>query len=402
MILLTEFVRKKRKDRDMKPKKTISKWVYYFTLIVASILVYKFVNDFGALCELLGRIISVIMPFIIGIIVAYLFYRPVSFLEKLLNKNKLLAKFSRPASVFAVYLVAIALIVLLINVVVPPIKESTEDLFKNLPTYVDMAKEHINKSPDDSILKQINIEEIEKRVTEFDLASLLSTEKLLEYANKVIGVFGVVFNIFVTIIISIYILLQRKDIKDFLKKLGKSLFETPNYKRVSKYFKESNRIFLNFIYCQIIDGIIIGILASIAMSIIGVKYAILLGFCIGLFNIIPYFGAIIAIAAAVLVTLFTGGIQQAAIMAITVIILQQIDANIINPKILGDGLKISPILVIFAVTIGGEFFHVMGMFLAVPIVAIIKLLVMDFIEIRGKLKVYRKKYENSVKRDAEI
>ena len=76
-------------------------------------------------------------------------------------------------------------------------------------------------------------------------------------------------------------------------------------------------------------------------------------------------------------------------MAITVIIIQQIDSNIINPKILGDGLKISPILVIFAVTIGGEFFGVLGMFLAVPIIAIIKLLITDFVEIRSKIKMYR-------------
>lgn len=374
----------------MKPKKTISKWVYYFTLIIASILVYKFVNDFGALCRLAARIISVIMPFIMGIIVAYLFYKPVSFLEKFLNKNKITSKISRPASVFITYIVAILLVVILINVVVPPIKESTVDLVNNLPTYIKMAKDYINKSPENSILKQVNIDEIEKRVQSFDVTTLFSVEKIIEYANKVIGVFGVIFNIFVTIIISIYILLQRRDIKEFLKKLGKALFEAPTYRRVSKYFKESNKIFLNFIYCQILDGIIIGILASIAMSIIGVKYSVLLGFCIGLFNIIPYFGAIIAIGAAVLVTIFTGGIKQAAIMAVTVIILQQIDANIINPKILGDGLKISPILVIFAVTIGGEFFGVMGMFLAVPVIAIIKLIIMDFIQIRQKIKRYKK------------
>ena len=162
------------------------------------------------------------------------------------------------------------------------------------------------------------------------------------------------------------------------------MFDESAYTRLSKYFTTSNKILLDFIYCQIIDAIIIGILVSIALTIIGVKYSILLGFFIGLFNIIPYFGAIIAIAVAVLITVFTGGVQQALIMAVTVIILQQIDANIINPKILGDGLKISPILVIFAVTIGGEFFGVIGMFLSVPVIAILKLLIVDFIEIREK------------------
>ena len=117
-----------------------------------------------------------------------------------------------------------------------------------------------------------------------------------------------------------------------------------------------------------------------------IKYAPLLGFFIGLFNMIPYVGAIIAVAISAVITLITGGLTQAIWMLIVVIILQQIDANIINPKILGDGLKISPILVIFAVTIGGEFFGVIGMFLSVPVIAILKLLIVDFIEIREKKK----------------
>lgn len=111
-----------------------------------------------------------------------------------------------------------------------------------------------------------------------------------------------------------------------------------------------------------LDAIVVGILTAIAMSIIGVKYAVLLGFMIGLFNLIPYFGAIIAVAVAILITIFTGGIGQAIIMAIVVIVLQQIDANIINPKILGSSLSISPLLVIFAVTIGWSIFGVLGCF----------------------------------------
>ena len=366
--------------------KSISKWFYYFTLGMALIFVYKFVSDFGALWDLAKRVISVIMPFIMGIIVAYLFYRPITFLERILNKNKALEKISRPVSIFAVYIIAILLIILLINCVMPPIKESIQELVNNYPNYIEDAKNYVANADENSILKKVNVQEIINKVQSFDIGTYLSTDRILGYINTVIVVFGAVFNIFVTIVISIYILLQRKEIKEFLKKLGKSLFDEPAYTRLSKYFTTSNKILLDFIYCQIIDAIIIGILVSVALSIIGVKYSILLGFFIGLFNIIPYFGAIIAIAVAVLITVFTGGVQQALIMAVTVIILQQIDANIINPKILGDGLKISPILVIFAVTVGGEFFGVIGMFLSVPVIAILKLLIVDFIEIREKKK----------------
>ena len=115
-----------------------------------------------------------------------------------------------------------------------------------------------------------------------------------------------------------------------------------------------------------------------------VKYAALLGFTIGLFNLIPYFGAIIAIGIAAIITFITGGLSQALIMLVVIIILQQIDANIINPKIIGDSLKISPILVILSVTIGGAYFGIIGMFLGVPVIAILKILVNDYIDNKPK------------------
>ena len=385
----------------MKQKKGISKWLYYFLLGTALILVYKFVSDFSTLCEIVKRVISVIMPFIMAIILAYLFYKPVAFFERNFKKNRILSKIARPLSVFLTYSIAILLIVLLINWVIPPIKNSTTELINNLPTYLENTQKTIENAEEDSILKKLDIKAIKDSITNIDVKSFISTERILDYAGKVIGVFGVVFNIFVTIVVSIYLLLQRGAIKEFLKKCAKAMFDSPTYARVNKYFDKSNHILLDFIYCQIIDGIIVGVLVSIAMSIIGVKYGIVLGTFIGLFNIIPYFGAIIAIVISVFITLFTGGINQALIMAVTVIILQQIDSNIINPKILGDGLKISPVLVIFAVTVGGEFFGIIGMFLSVPIVAIIKVLIMDFIEIRIKIKSYRKKLEENSKIEIE-
>ena len=122
------------------------------------------------------------------------------------------------------------------------------------------------------------------------------------------------------------------------------------------------------------------------MSLLGVKYAVLLGFIIGLLNIIPYFGAIVGVIIAIIITIFTGGLGQALWMALIVIVLQQIDANIINPKILGTSLNLSPILVIFAVTVGGTYFGVIGMFLGVPVIAFLKLILQDFISIKLKNK----------------
>ena len=106
---------------------------------------------------------------------------------------------------------------------------------------------------------------------------------------------------------------------------------------------------------------------------------------------IPYVGAIIATVIAAIITLITGGLSQTIWMLIVTIILQQIDANIINPKIVGQSLKISPLLVLFAVTVGGAYFGILGMFLAVPVVAVVRILVDDYLNF--KLAIKKKKKE---------
>lgn len=125
----------------------------------------------------------------------------------------------------------------------------------------------------------------------------------------------------------------------------------------------------------------------------GIKYAPLLGFFIGLFNMIPYVGAIIAVAISAVITLITGGLTQAIWMLIVVIILQQIDANIINPKIVGQSLKVSPLLVIFAITVGGAYFGMLGMFLAVPVSAVVRILVEDYVDFKLAEKIKKKETE---------
>ena len=126
-----------------------------------------------------------------------------------------------------------------------------------------------------------------------------------------------------------------------------------------------------------------------------VKFAPLLGFFIGLFNMIPYIGAIIAVTISAIITLITGGVYQTIWMLLIVIILQQIDANIINPKIVGQSLKISPLLVIFAVTVGGAYFGILGMFLAVPVIAVIKIVIEDYVDYKLAVKKHQKMMEKN-------
>ena len=373
-------------------KRNFSKWMYYFLLAVAIIFVYKFLDNVAVIGQAISRFFDVITPFLAGALLAYLLYIPASRIEKQFQKSKkkIIKKRARGISVFIIYVLAIALIILLVNVILPVVIDSVIELVSNFQNYWNVAMEKLGTLPDDSILKSKQAEEIVKSVGDsiqnIDFSQYISTDKITGYIKSVIGVASGIFDVFVSFAVSVYILLQRGQIMNFLRKLTMAIFDEKTCDKIEKYVDSTNRIFFKFISGQIIDGIIVGILVTIGMSIIGVKYAILLGFMIGLFNIIPYFGAIVAVAISVLITLITGGISQTLIMAIVVIILQQIDSNIINPKIIGNSLEISPLLVIFAVTVGGAYWGVLGMFLAVPVAAVLKIIIDDWVEFKNSKK----------------
>lgn len=366
----------------MEEKKKGLKWFYWFSLGIAIIVVYKLLDNFEQITNWVGGLFEILMPFIIGLLIAYLFYIPCKKIEDLYKKSKKvkwISKKARILSIITAYIIAILLIVVVLNFIIPTISKSIVDFVANFGTYYNNTINAINNLPEDSILKSEFVLKAVQGINEMDLKQYLNIEKLTEYAKGAIGVVNSVFDIFVSLIVSVYLLLERTKILNFLKKLASAILKKDIYNIVGRYFNKSNEVFFKFVSSQVLDAIIVGTLTSIAMAILGVKYAVLLGFIIGLFNLIPYFGAIVAVIIAIIITIFTGGLGQAILMAIIVIILQQIDANIINPKIIGNSLSISPLLVIFAVTVGGAYFGVLGMFLAVPVFTVIKLLIEEYI-----------------------
>ena len=358
------------------------KWVYWFLFAVAVIMVYKALDNFSDVMGVIGTFFEVIAPFLAGIFIAYLLYLPCKYFEKKYKKTKVkfINKKARILGVATVYIIAILIIVLLTMFIFPIIFESVVDLINNIPGYYEIAVEKLNHLPEDSFWNSDLLNQIIESIEELDLKQFFQFDKIMAYVGSAVSAVFSIVDIFIALIVSIYILVERSEIMNFLRKLATAIFPKRTYNHLGKYFDDSNTIFFKFIASQFMDAVIIGILVSIALTIMGVKYGIVLGFFIGLFNMIPYFGAIIATVISAIITIITGGLSQAIWMLIVVIILQQIDANIINPKIVGKSLKISPLLVIFSVTVGGAFFGVLGMFLAVPVIAVIKILVEDYVE----------------------
>ncbi len=374
----------------MKKDNQITKWLYWFTLAIAIIIIYKLLDNFTAIGQFLSNLFAILMPFLMGILIAYILYTPCKKVEECFQKTKfkLLRKRAKGFSIFTVYLIIVIILFILINVILPPIIMSISDLLNNLPNYYNNIINTLNNLPEDSFLVKINAQDIVRKIAEIDLGKYISIEYITTYIKSVINFATGIFDVFVTIIISIYTLAEKDRIIKFLKKFASTLCKEETYELISTYFQRTNGIFFNFISGQVIDAIIIGFVTTVAMIIMGVKYATLLGFLIGLFNLIPFFGAIVAVAIAIFITICTGGIWKAFWLAIVVIFLQQIDANIINPKIMSDKLKISPILVIFSVAFAGAYFGVLGMFLAVPVITMLKLIVNDYLDYKAEKKKY--------------
>lgn len=359
-------------------------------LIIAIIVVffYKMLDNFSNIQEWFVSFMKILKPFMVGLLLSYILYIPCKKIECLLNKSKIkiIAKKSRGLSVVLTYILLVLILIVVINCIFPILKESFIELFNNIPNYYDIIVNKISEIPQDSFLNNDTVKDVISEVQNVDVKQFININngKIVEYAKNLINVFLGLFDLFVATVVSVYILLQRTTIINFLRKLTRAIFKKETFDAIDKYFIRANQVFFTFITSQLLDAIIVGILTTVAMIILKVKYAFLLGFLIGLFNMIPYIGAIVAVAIGIVITLITGGIGQTVIMAVVVVILQQIDANIINPKIIGSSLEVSPLLVIFAITIGGAYFGIIGMFLAVPIAVVIKTVLEDYVDAKNK------------------
>ena len=190
-----------------------------------------------------------------------------------------------------------------------------------------------------------------------------------KYAKSVMSVGSTLFDIFMGVIISIYILADRNSLKKTFGAIYKSYVPGKMQGSIGQYGRKINEFIQLYISCQLVDALIVFVLSFVALKIINVNYAILLAVIMGLFNLIPYFGAI-----------------TATIVAAVLVVLQQIDANLIQPKILSGSLNVRPFWVIFGIIVGGGLFGILGIFLAVPIIALIRIIMIDILDKREKNK----------------
>lgn len=339
---------------------------YVFILIIVGVLFYRFTERPQLFYDFFAFIWSLFRPFFMGMLLAVLLNPIVKWLEEYL-------KFPRSLSILCTYGLGLIFIVICCLLVIPSFIVGISDLFVKMSAYLSIIEEEnwlyqfMQNTPyiEDIIFYiQSNIYQITKNI--MTLFNSLSTSLLM----YMMGLASEIVNWFFGITISIYLIIdQKKVLGEFEQFL---MAYVPKYKhRIIYFVRFTYRTFQEYMIGRLFDSLIIGLIAFVGFSLLKTPYIPLFAFIIFITNIIPYFGPIIGAILPIFMTLLINPIQ-AIWVTLFIVLLQQLDGNVIGPKIMGDRVGLSPLWVVSVVILGGAMFGFVGFFLAVPISAVIK------------------------------
>lgn len=355
-----------------------------FVVIACGILLYFILLRVDVISKLFSMIFTVLKPIIYGLAIAYLINPIVKFVERYVRKFleryapnlKKKQQISRSVGILVALIFLAAVVVALVNMMIPELVRSIRSLIITLPSQLNNAMEQItNMSTKHTVLGD-TITAILEEVTDY-LSTWLRTDLLdqlnVVMSNVTVGVIGIVkelFNLIIGVFVSVYLLGSKERFLRQCKKIVYAIWKPETANLILHMVHKGNGFFGGFIIGKIIDSAIIGVLCFIGLSFMDMPYTLLVSAFVGITNIIPFFGPYIgAIPSAILILLVDP--KKALYFIIFILILQQIDGNLIGPKILGDSTGLSAFWVMFAILVGGGLFGVSGMILGVPAFAMI-------------------------------
>ena len=386
------------KFKEMMRDSTFIRWSFFILFnAVLLYIMFSVIKNLGDISEqalkIINTIIEAFWPLIIGLILAYL----LNPLSELID-DKLVAKLiklpddpikaekreglRRLISVlFTVILVIAAIIalmygftVLLIGkVVFNDLSALMESFMAALVSYEDAFRNWIATNMPNGMLSE-KLGEIATYVMGWLSENISVSSLIATFTN--IG--GSVIDVVIGVIISIYLMKDKKFFLGLWRKFLHLTFPQKGNAVITEALSEVNDVLSKFIRGALLDALFIAILSSIGLSIMGLEAAVFIGVFAGICNVIPYFGPVIGMVPAFLMGLFTEGFWEGAIAVIILFVIQQIDANLIYPKIVGSSTGLHPLMVLLSVSVFGYFGGILGMLLAVPIAGVIQVFVVKW------------------------
>lgn len=366
-----------------KIKGALEKGIIFFLVIITGVVLYFILLRLDRITGVISEIFKILTPIMYGFAIAYLlnpivkkvdqYLVPV--LEKKTSKKKA-ATISRSVGIFAALIFMILLIIALFNMLVPELYKSIRDLIYTLPGQLnDMVNQfkHFQSSKSATSIVVSNIVEQGAMIIEQWLNTDLMGQLNTIMSNLTVGVINfinMITDFLIGMIVSVYVLFSKEKFSAQCKKMVYAFMSTRHANLVLHLTKKSNEIFGGFIIGKIIDSAIIGVLCFAGLSLLHMPYTLLVSVIVGVTNVIPFFGPYIgAIPSAILILLTDP--KMGIYFLIFILFLQQLDGNVIGPKILGDSTGLSAFWVIFSILLGGGLFGFAGMILGVPTFAVI-------------------------------
>ncbi len=358
--------------------------VYAFLVVCAVILFYLAISQLGSVMDKIHNIIGILKPFIMGFAIAYIldfvlrFYENKVFELSFFKKFKIKSK--RGIGLLFTYITAFIFVGLFIQFVLPQLINSIVGLVNDIPYYITNASKFINET-----ISKLDIQEHylviinDKFNGLIDYVIKTSTNLLPMLGGLLTLVLSSIWNIVLGVIISIYLLIEKEKFFALSKKMTYAIFPKRIAEKTIELTHRSNDTFGKFLSGKILDSLIIGVLTFVILTIVKMPYTLLISVIIGITNIIPFFGPFIGAIPSVIIVLFVSPIK-ALWLIIIIFIIQQIDGNIIGPKILGDSIGISAFWILFSILVAGKFLGLVGMVIGVPLFAVVYSVIKEIVE----------------------
>jgi len=379
--------------------------IYTVLVFIACIVIYKFAFTWDATTNFFKTVVSVMAPFIIALFLAYLLSPTVNLIEvHLLDKLHIKShtirssRLKRVISIIFTYIIVLGTMGILLSIIIPQISDSIGEIAAKAPSYVkDVIRWAQNKKI--TFANQVYIIDLDIVATYLEdylprslnqLANLLNkfAPNILSFTKSLAKGF---LNVLFGFIIATYLLYNKESYIRNSRKVLSALIPLGSQTLFFQYLHESHKIFSSFFVGKTIDSLIIGLLCFGLMLIFKIPYAILISVIVAITNMIPYFGPLIG-GFIGLLFLLIGFPLKALWFSILILGLQQLDGNVIGPKILGDSTGLTPFWVIFSIVLFGSLFGIAGMFIGVPCFAVIKNIFDHSIDRRYRRKMAIKEF----------
>lgn len=349
-----------------------------FTVLALAIIFYFFMYRFASLESGFHNLTGILTPFIYGGIMAYILRMPCSFFEKRLSKwlPRKMKGLAQGLSIFLSVFLALFVVYLLLSLVLPAVVSSISTFITRLPKSLEEFNVWLQTLlEDDEVIRSYVETALNSIETKFQSWAKTDLMPMLEnlmggFTSTVTNVVGTIVNLVIGVIISVYALASRKD---FARQGRAVLYSILPEKWVGYILKElayADKVFRGYFGGQILDSAVVGLTCYVFSRILGFPNAVLVSVIVGVTNIIPYFGPYIgAIPSALLIAMDSP--VKAVEFVVFAMILQQIDGNIIAPKLFANGTGLTSFWVLFAITLFGGLFGLVGILIGVPVFAVI-------------------------------